>query len=168
MDGDRILTDSASILVYLAGTHSDSGTSKTPSSFWSNDAADQASIVEWLAFSAGWIKSGVCNARGLVKFKTVSDGSGAGDLQSKLEGAQALGKRSLGLLEKRLEKQEWLTLGRPTVADVSVFPYVALAPVGDISLDPYPAVRSWIMRVRGLPRFIPMHGLDDLIYWRRG
>ncbi len=35
-------------------------------------------------------------------------------------------------------------------------PYVAHAPEGGISLEPYPAVRAWIARVEALPRFLHM------------
>ncbi|MBX9607141.1 MAG: hypothetical protein K2Y51_13035 [Gammaproteobacteria bacterium] len=54
--------------------------------------------------------------------------------------------------------------GRPTIADVAVFPYIALAPMGGIDLAPYPAVLAWIARVRALPGFIPIAGLDDPRY----
>jgi glutathione S-transferase len=42
--------------------------------------------------------------------------------------------------------------------------------MGDISLDPYPAVKRWIERVKKLPRFsdAPIPGLDDPLYKLRG
>ena len=64
------------------------------------------------------------------------------------------------MLDKQLEKNEWLVLGRPTIADISVFVYVALAPMGDISLEPYPNVLAWIERIKKLPNFFPIEGLD--------
>ena len=65
------------------------------------------------------------------------------------------------MLDQQLEKNEWLVLGRPTIADISVFAYVALAPMGDISLQPYPHVRAWIERIKKLPGFFGMEGLDE-------
>jgi glutathione S-transferase len=52
------------------------------------------------------------------------------------------GNRSLEISEQRLASSEWLVLGRPTIADISVFVYVALAPIGDIPLEPWKAVRA--------------------------
>ena len=76
-------------------------------------------------------------------------------------------EKSLKILEQHLKSEEWLALGRPTVADLSVFVYVALAPMGDISLEPYPAVREWIERIKGLEGFFGIEGLDDPMVLRR-
>jgi len=44
----------------------------------------------------------------------------------------------------------------PTFADVACYAYVARAPEGDISLEPYPALRAWLGRIEVLPGFMPM------------
>jgi glutathione S-transferase len=159
VDGDKTFTDSAAILVYLAGSHPDPNTTKTPSSFWSNDIVEQAAIVDWLAFSAGWVQTGVAQARSILNFNFKGIKTSR---EEQLAIATTKGHKSLEVLQTRLHANEWLALGRPTIADVAVFSYVALAPMGNISLDPYPAVKSWISRVRSLPGFIPIDGLDDL------
>lgn len=82
------------------------------------------------------------------------------------EGAHR-GNHSLQILEQRLEINEWLVLGRPTTADISVFVYIALAPMGDISLEPYDAVRAWIERIKKLQGFFAIEGLDDPLIRRR-
>ena len=58
-------------------------------------------------------------------------------------------------------------LGRLTIADISVFVYIALAPMGDISLEPYEAVRAWIERIKTLKGFFAIEGLDDPLIRRR-
>jgi len=45
--------------------------------------------------------------------------------------------------------------------------YVALAPMGDISLEPWKAVRAWIERVKKLPGFFAIEGLEDPLVRRR-
>jgi glutathione S-transferase len=92
---------------------------------------------------------GMGKARVIVKFK----------FPGSLDEAQALGERGLAVLEGQLSQHDWLALDRFTVADVGCFPYVALAPEGGISLDPYPAVRQWIGRVKQQPGFIAMPGI---------
>lgn len=151
VDGDQTFTDSAAILVYLAGAYPNLDTTKTPSSFWSNDAVEQAKIVDWLAFAGSWIQNGIATARATIKFAGVSVNN-----EQILARAITKGQKSLEILQERLSSNEWLALGRPTIADVAVFPYVELSIEGNISLDPYPAVKSWISRVRDLPGFIPI------------
>jgi glutathione S-transferase len=58
-----------------------------------------------------------------------------------------------------LSTRNWLEFDRPTIADIAVFPYVALANDGKIDLAPYPNVRNWIDRIKQLPGYIPMAGL---------
>ena len=78
--------------------------------------------------------------------------------------ARVRGEKSLSILDGDLAGKEWLALGRPTIADIAVFPYVALAPMGDIALEPYPYVLAWIERIKALPGFISIEGLDDPNY----
>jgi glutathione S-transferase len=156
VDGDRIFTDSSAILVYLAGTYPDQdGSSKVPSSFWSADVAEQAHIVDWLAFVAGDIHTGLSKARAIFSFNWPPDAS-----EDSLRESQRKGVRSLEVLETRLEKKEWLVGVRPTVADVAVYVYVGLAPMAGVSLEPYRAVNLWLERMRQLPGYIKPDGLD--------
>jgi glutathione S-transferase len=64
-------------------------------------------------------------------------------------------------LNDHLADRQWLELERPTIADVAVFPYVALANDGKISLDNYPNVLAWIDRVKHLPGFVGMIGIAE-------
>ena len=72
------------------------------------------------------------------------------------EGAVATGTRLLEVLEGELAVRPYLIGSAATVADLSMYAYVARAPEGGVSLDPYPAVRAWLARVEALPGFIPM------------
>lgn len=141
-DGDLVLRDSQAILIYLARRHG--GHAWRPDS-----AAGQAEVAQWLSVAANEIQHGPCTARLIDKFGY------------ELDKSVALGKagRILGLLETHLATHDWLALGRPTVADCAVFPYVALAPEGGIDLTPYAAVRRWLARVKALPGFLGMPGV---------
>ena len=138
VDGDIVLTDSAAILVYLAGKFSDKNT------WWSEDLVEQAKIVDWLAFAASWVQYGVFTARAILSFKGPYNGLGLESTEQTLKEAKIRGHKSLAILDGVLKDREWLANNRPTVADIAVFVYVALAPMGDISLEPYPNVRAWI------------------------
>ncbi|OAL36585.1 hypothetical protein AYO20_04201 [Fonsecaea nubica] len=155
VDQGKIFNDSSAILIYLAGTNPDRGSSAGPSSYWSADVVDQASIVDWLAFAGSWIHAGLSKARAIVAFHWPPNAS-----EVDLTEAKNKGVKSLEILEERLAKEQWLALSRPTIADVAVFVYVALAEMGNVPLAPYPAVRAWIDRIKGLPGFVPLDGLD--------
>lgn len=161
VDGDIVLTDSAAILVYLSGKYGPSNL------WWSDDIVEQAKIVDWLAFAASWVQYGVFTARAILSFKGPYNGLGLNSTEHTLAEAKIRGIQSLQILDGVLKQREWLANDRPTVADIAVFVYVALAPMGDISLEPYVHVRDWISRIRVLPGFIPIDGLDDPLYRRK-
>ena len=159
-DGNLVLCDSAAILLYVAGRHG-------PRPWWSDDIAEQADIQQWLAFAASWVQYGVFTARALVAFGMPANGLPVSFRGESLEGARMRGQRSLAILDQHLGAHAWLACARPTIADVAVFPYIALAPMGDVSLTPFEAVRAWLARIRQLPGFVGMPGLDDPGYRRR-
>ena len=43
-----------------------------------------------------------------------------------------------------------------SIADIAAHTYIAHAPEGGVSLEPYPNIRAWLGRVEALPRFIAM------------
>ncbi|HEX5393851.1 MAG TPA: glutathione S-transferase [Rhodocyclaceae bacterium] len=142
VDGEVVLRDSQAILVYLAGKYGgDTWLPKEP--------AAMATVMQWLSTSANEVQNGPCAARLVDKFGYAIDK------------ADTL-KRSasiLPLIDAHLARHKWLALERPTIADCAVFPYVALAPEGGVSLAPYPHIRAWIGRVKELPGFAPMPGV---------
>ncbi|TGV87726.1 glutathione S-transferase family protein, partial [Mesorhizobium sp. M2D.F.Ca.ET.145.01.1.1] len=78
------------------------------------------------------------------------------------QGTAALRELEAGLVEQSIRGQRFLASDRPTVADIACFPYVALAPDGGVSLNPYPAIRLWSRAIRGLDGFIEMPGIHRL------
>ena len=159
VDGDTCLRDSAAIMIYLAGLQADSG-------WWSADPAEQGLIAEWLAFASSWVQYGVFTARAVISFSIPANQLPADFPHDVLAEAKIRGEKSLAILDRDLAGKEWLALGRPTIADIAVFPYIALAPMGDIWLEPFPNVIAWIERFKALPRFFPIDGLDDPYYRR--
>lgn len=141
-DGSVVLRDSQAILVYLASQYADA-------SWLPRDPAGMAEVAQWLSTAANEIQNGPGAARLVDKFGYA------------LDKADTLRRatRILPLLEAHLSRYQWLALGRPTIADCAVMPYVALAPEGGISLQDYPNIRQWIARIKALPGFIPMPGV---------
>jgi glutathione S-transferase len=141
-DGDVVLRDSQAILVYLAARYG--GENWLP-----RDPAGMGQVVQWLSTSANEIQNGPAAARLVDKFGYAIDKAGT------IERAA----RILPLIDAHLAGHRWLAVERPTIADCAVMPYVALAPEGGISLQPYPHLRQWIGRIEELPGFVPMPGI---------
>jgi glutathione S-transferase len=108
-----------------------------------------AEVIQWLAVMENETLYGLSRARLICKLK----------FPGNLEDAQALGRKGLDVMEQRLAAHQWLALDRLTIADIGCFPYVALAPEGEIALDAYPNVRNWIGRIKSSPGFIGMPGI---------
>ncbi|MBE9048141.1 glutathione S-transferase [Pleurocapsales cyanobacterium LEGE 10410] len=142
-DGDSIFADAQAILVYLARKYGDQ-------TWLPTDAESLSKIVRWLSITAGELRQGVETARlfHLFNFKNIN-----------IETATEKSAFILQQLEQHLANREWLELEHPTIADIAVFPYVALAPDGKISLEPYPNILAWCDRLKQLPRFISMPGI---------
>jgi len=142
-DGDITLRDAQAILIYLARKHD-------LESWLPADAQGMAEVQQWLSVASNEIQHGPNAARLVDKFGYA------------LDKVTTLGtsERILMLLEQRLSVHDWLALERPTIADCAVMPYVALAPEGGVSLSDYPAVNRWIARIKELPGFEPMPGVE--------
>jgi glutathione S-transferase len=135
-DDGRVFWDSAACLVYIARKHG--GEQWLPTA-----PAEMAEVMQWIALAGNEIQFGLQYARRGV----LQDRWTAGTLEQ----GQALGRIALNVLEGRLKANQWLALGRPTIADVACFPYVETAPEARIALDPYPGVVAWLARCKALP-----------------
>ena len=63
------------------------------------------------------------------------------------------------LLASHTTNEAWVAADRPTVADLALFPAAALSRDIGIDHDRYPALRSWIRRIKQLPGFVEMPGI---------
>ena len=139
-DGDVTLADSTAIMLYLGERYDEGGR------FWPRTPDGKAAVQRWLSVASGPLASGLAAARRARSFGAKLD----------YEAAAATAGQLLGTLEVELMKRTHLVGSTPTVADLALYAYVARAPEGDISLDPYPAVRAWLARIEALPGFVPM------------
>lgn len=138
-DGPMVLRDSAAILVYLARRYGGE-------TWFPTDPEEMARICQWFGTAAANVNFGPALARGARHFGYPADNAMVTRVSDRLFLA----------LEKHLSSREWLELGRPTLADIAMFPYVASAPDGGLSLEPFEATRRWIGRVESLPGYIAM------------
>lgn len=65
----------------------------------------------------------------------------------------------LHILEERLINHAFLATDQITIADIAVYPYIALSPEGNVDLNLYPAVTAWLNRIQALPGYVHMSGM---------
>ncbi|HVS27844.1 MAG TPA: glutathione S-transferase family protein [Burkholderiales bacterium] len=138
----KAIWDSTAILVYLARRYG--GEKWLPL-----EAHDMAEVMQWLALAQNEILYGLARARAILLFGRKAD----------FNEAQTAGQNALKVLDQQLQNHDWLALGRPTIADLACYPYVALAEEGGIPLDPYSSVLAWMKRIQILPGYVTMPGL---------
>lgn len=142
-DGDAVVRDSQAILVYLASRYGGA-------QWWPQDPAALAAVSAWLSTAANEVARGPNALRLHHKF---------GRAGIALDEATQITEALLGILETRLAEHDWIALEVPSIADVAVYPYIALAPEGRVDLSAYPAVRKWLARMQALPGYVGMPGM---------
>jgi len=139
-DGDVTLSDSNAMLVYLA-LRDDPERSYLP-----EQPLAAAQVQRWLSIAAGELSRGPARLRVAAVFGRTIDKRESEETTTQL----------LSLMESALAHRAWLVGANRTLADIALYTYVAHAPEGGVSLEPYPAVRAWLARVEALPGFVPM------------
>lgn len=139
-DGGLTLCDSNAILVYLAKRYA-------PGSHWlPEEPVAAARVQRWLSVAAGEVMYGPATARMALQWGMPGDPVRAAEIAARL----------LRFMDGHLSAREWLAADRETIADLACYSYVAHAPEGGISIEPYAHVRAWLARVEALPQFKPM------------
>lgn len=120
-------------------------------------AEHEARIADWLAFAARdlWPALSARDAALLEQPPPFAD-------------APLAARAGFRLLESHLVEQgfaglAWVEGDAATIADVALFPAVALAVDFGVVLEDYPALRAWTRRVRALPGFVAMPGVPEFL-----
>ncbi len=146
VDGDVVIADSTAILVYLAKRYGDAA-------WLPEDPVGAAQVQRWLSLASGPIFAGPCAARLVTLFDAPFDHAkavaGAAKLLATLDGMLAGRRFALG--------------DTPTIADVAGYSYIAHAPEGGVTLEPFPNVRAWLARIEALPGFVAMLASPALV-----
>ncbi|WP_375465503.1 glutathione S-transferase family protein [uncultured Methylobacterium sp.] len=149
VDGGTVLREAEAILVYLARRHDPAGT------WLPADAAGLAETMVWLTFAARDLQAAT-RARRVAMFGAPGD---ADALDREARAAFRAMEDHLTL--RALAGRDWFVGGAATVADLALFPAIALSRDFGIDHEAYPALRRWMRRVRGLPGFCTMPGIPD-------
>ncbi len=138
-DNGTVIADSNAILVYLAKKY-DNGT------WLPEEPAAAARVQRWLSVAAGPLAFGPAAARLVTVF------GASFNTDEVITRAHTL----LKVIDAELAKAPFLAGDTPTIADIANYSYIAHAPEGNVSLEPYANVRNWLARIEALPGFVPM------------
>lgn len=139
VDGSYVLRDSQAILVYLASKYGGEN-------WWPDDSAILGNITAWLSMAANEIANGPAALRSNRRFGKPLD----------VENAARIAHSVLEVIEAHLSAHRWLVGQSPTIADIAVFPYLALADEAAIDLAGYPNTGGWLMRIKQLPGYVDL------------
>ncbi|WP_019868200.1 glutathione S-transferase family protein [Methylovulum miyakonense] len=145
IDGEFTLRDSNAILVYLARQYGDA--------HWlPNEPKALAQVMAWLATSANELAWGPSRLRVHYKFGR----------EINVEESEQITANLLAILERQLTHNDWLALDHITIADIAIYPYIALAPEANIDLTDYPTIIAWLRRIQALPNYVGMAGMWEV------
>lgn len=135
--GLGFLAESHAIMDYLGN-----GTSLIPSDAWA-----RAQMWHWLCFEQYHIEPNI----GTARFWLTMLNKTPRELGERLTEKLAKSHEALEVLEQSLTGKTFITAETFTLADIGVYAYTHVAPEAGISLDPYPAIRTWLGRVAAQP-----------------
>lgn len=141
-DSGLIIRDSQAILVYLASKYGGSR-------WWPEDVNELAQINAWLSTAANEITWGPSRIRAHYKFGRRIDMQQALDTTNNV----------LEIINKHLSNKTWLVGGKFSIADIAIYPYLALAHEGELDISPYQHIVSWISRIEAVQDYISMPGI---------
>lgn len=149
MDGGKVLRDPIAILCHLALRDN------APQGWLPLQSDDLVPVMEWLVFSVRQLGR-LAQARYAALF------AGEAPTEAARDGiVNSLRVLDDHLVHREIDGAAWLATRQPTIADVAVFPEVALAHDAGFALDEMPALRRWVRRIRALPGFVSMPGVPS-------
>ena len=141
LDDGKLLFESNAIISYFA-----EGTPFMPA-----DRFQRAQVLQWLFFEQYSHEPYVAVAR-FICLWLPADHARRAELPRLLD----RGEQALAVMENHLATREFFVDSGYGIADIALFAYTHAAADGGFELSRYPAIVSWLERVRAQPRFMPM------------
>jgi len=143
IDEDFVMWESNALLFYIGKKYS-------PNPLYPEDPRAHGLVAQWLLFGKTTIDPNLAMARYLTRFVSPQMQD-----QQEIAKYRAHGILALKILDNHLLENEFLA-GDFSIADIGCYPYVHLAPEGEIDLSAHPSVVSWCQRIESQPGYISM------------
>lgn len=133
IDGEESIVQSAVILQYLAEKFG---------KFGGKNPAERRRIAEWLAWDLDRLTP-LGNVRFIRKFMNQPDHPALGWLEPRV-------RTNLEFLDRHLGQSKFVAGMFPTIADISIFAWIAVAEEAGFDAAAFPNIRDWAQRMMGL------------------
>jgi len=143
LDDGQFLAESNAILYYLS-----QGTD-----YWPKERYVQAQVMQWLFFEQYSHEPNVATPRFWLTIRGMKDTPFDREL---LAQKQRAGNDALSVMEGHLARHTFFVADRYTIADIALYAYTHVADEGGFDLSRYPAVVSWLRRIREQPAHVTM------------
>lgn len=141
LEDGTFLPESNAILFYLAEA----------SRLLPSDRLGRARVLQWMFFEQYSHEPCIAVARFILYYLPPDS-----PRRAELPRLHERGNQALGVMEEHLERQPFFAGKGYSIADIALFAYTHCAADGGFDLKKYPAVNSWLDRVRSQPRFVPL------------
>jgi glutathione S-transferase len=138
-DGSH-LAESNAILWYLA-----EGTPYLPA-----ERLDRARVLQWMCFEQYSHEPNIATVRFWLHTELTDE------RRALLPVKRAQGEAALAVMDGHLRARSFFVGERYTIADIALYAYTHVAGEGGFDLEPHPAVRAWLDRVRAQPGHVPI------------
>ena len=139
-DGD-VLSESGAILYWFA----------RDGELWPGAARAQTDVLRWLFFEQYSHEPSLSVIRYLRRFTDEP-----ADHVEQIENLRPKAQHALEVMEDQLQRHEWIAGPGCTIADYALYPYTRVANEAGFELGDFPSIETWLSRMEGRPRFIPM------------
>jgi glutathione S-transferase len=141
LEDGTFLPESNAILHYLA-----EGSRLLPAG-----RVQRARVLQWMFFEQYSHEPYIAVARAIVRYQP-PDSPRRAELPRLLE----RGGQALAVMERHLEHEPFFVDARYSIADIALYAYTHCAADGGFELSAYPAVQTWLERVRSQARHMAM------------
>jgi GST-like protein len=129
------LAESGAMLFYLA--------SKT-GKFLPRDLADRWRVMQWVMTQMGHVGPMLGQAHHFLQYAPEK-------IEYAMNRYRNEAKRLYGVLDKQLQKSEWLACGEYTIADMATMPWLRAPERQGVDIEEYPHVKRWRDRIAARP-----------------
>jgi glutathione S-transferase len=141
LDDGQSIFESDAILYYFA-----EGTDLFP-----RDRLARARVLQWMFFEQNEVMLNLSLPRfwiGIKKAKTENI--------EQIKVRHEAGYKSLAIMDAHLKTRKFFVDDLYSIADISLYPYAALAHEGEYEMERFPNILAWFERIRAQPGYIPL------------
>jgi glutathione S-transferase len=135
----QYLAESNAIICYLAD-----GTDFLPIDKW-----ERAQVMQWLFFEQYSHEPNIATVRFWIAIAKITEQKREAIVQK-----QELGYAALQVMERHLEKHDYLVANRYTIADIALYAYTHVAEEGNFDISKFSAILAWFDRIVRQPNYL--------------